>query len=109
MDTNIILEISKASKSAIHIKPFAIGSATAVEQDIDLTDWQGKTFRLYAEQNGEISTDQEHGHYWILAEAAISDATIINSVDDQGNMVQHTEPLDLTTTNFIIFDLPKGV
>ena len=107
MQTNEIIEICSTNKSAIHVKPFLIGSATAVEQNIELDYWQGSTFRLYAEKDGSISTNQEHGHYWLLAEAAIPEQVISNVVKPDGSTEMIVEPLDLTNVQFTIFDLPR--
>lgn len=107
MITNDICEILSSNKAILHVKPFSLNGVTAIEQNIDLTPWQGKTVRLYAETDGSISTNQGCEHYWLLLEAAIPEQTTSISIDTEGNVVQNIDPLDLTTVQFTIFDLPQ--
>lgn len=114
MKINEILEVSTANARELIVKSFLINNIRTAQQTMDLTGYQGKPFRLYAEKDGTLSVDQEQNHYWLLAEVEIPEMKMksvsTGKYDDKGQMImQSTEvPLDLNELNFTIFALPGG-
>jgi hypothetical protein len=106
MNENPICEILSMNTACLHIKPFTINGHTVVEQNIDLTPWAGTTFRLFAESDGSLSTNQHMDHYWALLECALPELVPTITLDGDGNPVVSMLPLDLTNVNFRLFDLP---
>ena len=111
--TNILISVDSANTAVLKIDAFTIAGVRAPAQQMDLTDYQGQAFRLYAEKTGDLSTDKEKDHYWLLAEAEIPQKTTksveTGEVDENGQARTESEivPLNLNNVDFKIYALPE--
>ena len=111
--TNISVSLDSANAAVLKIDAFTIAGVRAPAQQMDLTDYQGQAFRLYAEKTGDLSTDKEKDHYWLLAEAEIPQKTTksveTGEVDENGQARTESEivPLNLNNVDFKIYALPE--
>ena len=111
--TNISVSLDSANAAVLKIDAFTIAGVRAPAQQMDLTDYQGQAFRLYAEKTGDLSTDKEKDHYWLLAEAELPQKTTksveTGEVDENGQARTESEivPLNLNNVDFKIYALPE--
>lgn len=110
---NIQVSVDKENKAALNVAAFTINDTRVAAQRFDLTDFQGVAFRLYAEENGDLSTDKNQDHYWLLVEASVperlSESVATGEVDERGQettkMVE--VPLDLDNVEIKVYALPE--
>ena len=111
---SIEIAVDEKSSAVLDVAAFDLGNIRVAASKFDLTDYQGSVFRLYAEENGDLSTDKWNCHYWMLAEAVIPEKKMkrvsTGKQDDHGSDIMTMEivPLDLNTVDFTVFSLPDG-
>ena len=107
------LSVDKAKPSVLHVAAFTARGIRIPAQSYDLTEYQGETFRLYMEENGDLSTCKHCGHYWLLAEANIPPKQMetipTGEKDEKGQEKTKTVeiPLDLNSVTFRTYELPR--
>ena len=110
---NIAVSVDKENHALLTIGAFALGSVKVPARKIDLTAYQGKTFRLWAEADGSFSTAIQPEHYWLLIEGNVPERKYtsvgIGVMDERGEEQQKMEevPLDLSDVDFTVFSLPE--
>lgn len=108
----VIISVDEAKPSILRIAAFTANGIRVPAQSYDLTEYQGETFRLYMEENGDLSTCKHCDHYWLLAEADIppkQTETIPTGEKDEKGQEKTTTvevPLDLSGITFRTYDLP---
>jgi hypothetical protein len=110
---NIQVAVSTENTAVLNISAFTIKNTRVAAQNFDLTGFQGKAFRLYAEENGDLSTNKNQDHFWLLAEANIPERMMqsvsTGKTDVNGQeIIQSVEvALDLNKVDITIFALPE--
>lgn len=110
---NIQATVDQGNAAILNIAAFTINSTRVPAHRLDLSAFRGKAFRLYAEGNGDLSTDQNHDHYWLLVEADIPELQLqsvpTGEVDEDDREITKMveEPLDLNTVELKIYALPE--
>ena len=104
----VIISVDEAKPSILRIAAFTANGIRVPAQSYDLTEYQGETFRLYMEENGDLSTCKHCDHYWLLAEADIPPKIPTGEKDEKGQEKTTTVevPLDLSGVTFRTYDLP---
>ena len=106
-DDSVEVTISAENTAVLNIAAFTINGTRVPAQSFDLTAFQGKAFRLYVEENGDLSTDAGKDHFWLLLEAVLPERKMECSFADDGSMQFVDVPLDLNNVNIGIYALPK--
>ena len=110
---NIQIAIDPANAAVMSVAAFTINDVRVPAQSFDLSRFQGETFRLYTEESGDLSTEKEQDHFWLLAEAKIPEKVLQNQltgeVDEDGRDITQTIelPLDLNQVEITVFALPE--
>ena len=110
---NIQVAVSTENTAVLSINAFTIKNTRVAAQNFDLTEFQGKAFRLYAEENGDLSTNENQDHFWLLAEANIPEKVMqsvsTGKTDDNGQEIMQSVEvaLDLNKVDITIFALPE--
>ena len=110
---NIQVAVSSENTAVLSISAFTIKSTRVAAQSFDLTEFQGKAFRLYAEENGDLFTNKNQDHFWLLAEANIPEKVMqsvsTGKTDDNGQEIMQSVEvaLDLNKVDITIFALPE--
>lgn len=113
MTIDKIIHVDALNPSRLVVESFSVGSVQTEKQIFDLTEYQGGPFRLYAEKNGELSTDINRDHYWLLSEALVPErkvesvSTGITDENGQEQTVMREVPLDLNQVHITTFSLPE--
>ena len=108
----ISVSVDKKNPAVLNVAAFTVSGVRVPATSHDLTDYQGETFRLYVEENGDISTCKHCDHYWLLLEGDIppkqTETTPTGEKDEKGQEKTLTVevPLDLSGVPFHIYDLP---
>jgi hypothetical protein len=81
-------------------------------QEFDLTEFQGKPWRLYVEEDGALSVALDGVHYWLLAEAVLPERRVetqeIGDGDNGEPTIEHVElPLDLQEVDVLVYPWPN--
>lgn len=111
---SIVLSTDEKNTALLNVAAFDLNGIHIQAKSFDLSAAQGDVFRLYAEQNGDLSTDKWNCHYWLLAEAVIPEkktrSVATGKQDDNGNDIMTSEDvqLDLNSVEFKVFSLPEG-
>ena len=100
---NIDISIDAKNTAVLNIAAFSLGDVRVAASKFDLTDYQGDVFRLYAEENGDLSANKWACHYWMLIEEVIPE---MQMTFDNDEMVEI--PLDLNNVKFKLYSLPEG-
>lgn len=110
---NISAAVNAENAAVLDIAAFTLGNTRITAQSVDLTDFQGGAFRLYAEENGDLSTDANCDHFWLLVEAVVPEKRLetvtTGEVDDEGREITKMVevPLDLNNLDIIVYALPE--
>ena len=110
---NIQIAVDPDNAAVVNVAAFTIDDTRIPAQSFDLSSFQGTTFRLYAEQNGDLSTEKNQDHFWLLAEATIPEKVIKNvptgEIDERDQEIMQTVemPLDLNDVEITVFALPE--
>lgn len=110
---NIAVSVDKENPALLAIAAFTLSGVKVPACKLDLTEYQGKTFRLWAEADGSFSTAIQPEHYWLLLEGNIPARKYQNvgtgTMDERGEEQQKMEelPLDLSDVDFTVFSLPE--
>ena len=108
----VIISVDETKPSVLHVAAFTANGIRVPASAHDLTDYQGETFRLYMDENGDLSTCKHCDHYWLLAEADIppkqAETIPTGEKDEKGQEKTTTVevPLDLSGITFRTYDLP---
>lgn len=108
-----IVQIDGENSAKLIVNSFVINNIRTATQTFDLTEHQGKPFRLYVEKDASLSTDTSCDHYWLLAEAIIPEkkmsSILTGNTDENGQ--QQTKcvevPLDLNDIDITVYELPE--
>lgn len=112
---NIQIAIDPANAAVMSVAAFTINDVRVPAQSFDLSRFQGETFRLYTEESGDLSTEKEQDHFWLLAEAKIPEKVLQNQltgeVDEDGRDITQTIelPLDLNQVEITVYALPEVI
>lgn len=110
---NIQIVVDPTNAAVMSVAAFTINDVRVPSQSLDLSRFQGETFRLYAEESGDLSTAKDQDHFWLLAEAKIPEKVLQNQstgeVDEDGREITQTIelPLDLNQVEITVFALPE--
>jgi len=110
---NIAVSVDKENPALLAIAAFTLNGVKVPERKLDLTEYQGKTFRLWAEADGSFSTAIQPEHYWLLIEGGIPEKKYMfvetGEMDERGESVKKMveEPLDLNSVDFTVYALPE--
>jgi len=110
---NIQIAVDPDNAAVVNVAAFTIDDTRIPAQSFDLSSFQGSTFRLYAEQNGDLSTDKNQDHFWLLAESTIPEKVIKNvptgEIDERDQEIMQTVemPLNLNDVEITVFALPE--
>ena len=82
------------------------------QQDFDLTEFQGKPWRRYVEEDGSLSVALDGVHFWLLAEAAAparrAETQETGDGDNGEPIIEHVElPLDLQEVGVLVYPWPN--
>lgn len=108
----ISVSVDKKNPAVLNVAAFTVSGVRVPATSHDLTDYQGETFRLYVEENGDLSTCKHCDHYWLLLEGDIppkqTETTPTGEKDEKGleKTLTVEVPLDLSGVPFRIYDLP---
>ena len=72
---NNLVSISTENPSQIVVDSFLFENIRIQKQSFDLSEYQGKSFRLYVEKDGAFSTDIAQNHYWLLIKVIVPFST----------------------------------
>ena len=110
---SVQLTVDQANKAVLNTAAFTINSTRVSAQSFDLTAFQGKAFRLYAEENGDLSTNKNQDHFWLLAEANVPERLMksvsTGELDERGQEIMKSVdvPLDLNNVEIKVYALPE--
>lgn len=105
----IAISVDVKNPAVLNVAAFTVNGVRVPATHHDLTDYQGETFRLYVEENGDISTCKHCDHYWLLAEADIPPKrteTTPTGEKGQEKTLTVEVPLDLSGVTFRAYALP---
>ncbi len=108
-----IIHIDTLNPALLIVESFTIGTTQTEKQIFDLTAHQGAPFRLYIERSGELSTDINRDHYWLLAEAMIPERKIesvtveVTAEAGEEKTIMQEVPLNLHQVSITTFALPE--
>jgi hypothetical protein len=101
------------SGSQIIIDSFTCAKLGTIKKaEIDMTPYTGKHVRVWLDLSGVYSLDPKSGHYWQIAEFDVPEKQYrerdTGVIDNEGEAVMAREalPLDLSTTNIAVWELP---
>lgn len=112
---NIQIVVDPTNAAVMSVAAFTINDVRVPSQSLDLSRFQGETFRLYTEESGDLSTEKEQDHFWLLAEAKIPEKVLQNQltgeVDEDGRDITQTIelPLDLNQVEITVYALPEVI
>ena len=110
---SVQLTVDQMNKAVLNTAAFTINSTRVSAQSFDLTAFQGKAFRLYAEENGDLSTNKNQDHFWLLAEANVPERLMksvsTGELDERGQEIMKSVdvPLDLNNVEIKVYALPE--
>lgn len=110
---SVQLTVDQENKAVLNTAAFTINSTRVSAQSFDLTAFQGKAFRLYAEENGDLSTNKNQDHFWLLAEANVPERLMksvsTGELDERGQEIMKSVdvPLDLNNVEIKVYALPE--
>ena len=110
---SVQLTVDQTNKAVLNTAAFTINSTRVSAQSFDLTAFQGKAFRLYAEENGDLSTNKNQDHFWLLAEANVPERLMksvsTGELDERGQEIMKSVdvPLDLNNVEIKVYALPE--
>ena len=110
---SVQLTVDQTNKAVLNTAAFTINSTRVSAQSFDLTAFQGKAFRLYAEENGDLSTNKNQDHFWLLAEANVPERLMSSvstgELDERGQEIMKSVdvPLDLNNVEIKVYALPE--
>lgn len=112
---SIQVTVDPQNTAVMNVAAFTINNTRIAAQTFDLTAFQGKAFRLYAEENGDLSTDTNRDHFWLLAETNVPEkqmkSEVTGEVDERGQMITKSVevPLNLGDIEIKIYALPEVI
>ena len=110
---SVQLTVDQENKAVLNTASFTINGTRVSAQSFDLTAFQGKAFRLYAEENGDLSTNKNQDHFWLLAEANVPERLMSSvstgELDERGQEIMKSVdvPLDLNNVEIKVYALPE--
>lgn len=110
---SVQLTVDQENKAVLNTAAFTINGTRVSAQSFDLTAFQGKAFRLYAEENGDLSTNKNQDHFWLLAEANVPEKLMesvsTGELDERGQEIMKSVdvPLDLNNVEIKVYALPE--
>ena len=110
---SVQVTIDQENTAVLNTAAFTINGTRVSAQNFDLTAFQGKAFRLYAEENGDISTNKNQDHFWLLAEANIPEkltqSVPTGEFDERGQEIMKSVEvaLDLNNVEITVYALPE--
>ena len=110
---SVQLTVDQENKAVLNTAAFTINGTRVSAQSFDLTAFQGKAFRLYAEENGDLSTNKNQDHFWLLAEANVPERLMksvsTGELDERGQEIMKSVdvPLDLNNVEIKVYALPE--
>ena len=110
-----IVYIDTLNPALLVVESFVVGEVQTEKRSFDLTAFQGGPFRLYVEETGELSTDINRDHYWLLAEAMIPErkveSVLVGVINDNGEeeTMMMDSPLNLHQVTITTFALPEVI
>ena len=110
---SVQLTVDQENKAVLNTASFTINGTRVSAQSFDLTAFQGKAFRLYAEENGDLSTNKNQDHFWLLAEANVPERLMksvsTGELDERGQEIMKSVdvPLDLNNVEIKVYALPE--
>lgn len=104
--------IKEGDPAVLQVLPFELPNGAMVQaQEFDLTEHQGKPWRLYAEADGSLSVALDGVHYWLVAETVLPERQFESLDGGEGNGdgdAQHVElPLDLNDVDVLVYPWPE--
>ena len=110
-----IVHIDTLNPALLVVESFVVGEVQTEKRSFDLTAFQGGPFRLYVEETGELSTDINRDHYWLLAEAMIPErrveSVLVGAANENGEekTIMQEVPLNLHQAAITTFVLPEVI
>lgn len=110
---NNLVTIDQENPSILVVNSFTFENIRIKKQAFDLSEYQGKPFRLYVEKDGEFSADIDRSHYWLLLEVIVPekkfDMVTTGILDEKGQMQTKCieVALDLNHVDIYVFQLPE--